>query len=204
MSKKISRKAMVAIVAIIAVIAVVGSSLAWYVTQSSKTQKYSISGIDVSADVTFSANGSAVNADKYKDTDGLYQLSLNPEDENYIGKLRVTVNHSGSKCCLRVKTVYEWTLSDGTVSQYTAQIPYTFGEEWFDNRAEDYCVYYKGEDLSGKLSAASAELINGFDEKSFDASAFDEGVAVRALIEVDAVQFNRYPQIWNIEKLPWK
>lgn len=204
MSKKISRKALVAIVAIIAVIAVVGSTLAWFVTQSSVMQKYSISGIDASAEVTFSANGSAVNADKYKDGDGLYLLSLNAADENYIGNFRVTVNHSGSKCCLRVKTVYEWTLADGTVSQYTAQIPYIFGENWYDNRSADYCVYYQGNDLSGKLSESTVSLISGFDDAAFDASAFESGTSVRALIEVDAVQFNRYPQIWNIEKLPWK
>lgn len=105
MSKKISRKAMVAIVAIIAVIAVVGSSLAWFVTQSSMSQKYSISGINASADVSFAGNGSSIGAEKYKDSDGLYLLSLDPSAENYIGKLRVTVNRSGSKCCLRVKTV---------------------------------------------------------------------------------------------------
>lgn len=204
MSKKISRKAMVAIVAIIAVIAVVGSSLAWFVTQSSMSQKYSISGINASADVSFAGNGSSIGAEKYKDSDGLYLLSLDPSAENYIGKLRVTVNRSGSKCCLRVKTVFEWALVDGTVSQYTVQLPYSFGEAWYDNRSEDYCVYYRGEDLSGKMSETSVKLIDGFDEKSFDASAFEDGVTVRALIEVDAVQFNRYPQIWNIEKLPWK
>ena len=68
----------------------------------------------------------------------------------------------------------------------------------------DYCVYYQGSDLSGKARADTLYMIKGFDESSFDASVLEDGASVKALIEVDAVQFNRYPQLWNIEKLPWE
>ena len=204
MSKKINRKALVAIVAVIAVIAVVGSSLAWFVTQTSKSQRFLLSGIKASAVVSFANGKNAVDSEKYKDSNGLYVLSLNENDENYIGKLRVTVNHSGSSCCLRVKMAYEWQFSDGSVSQYSSAVPFVFGSDWYDNRNTDYCIYYRGDDDSGKFSADSMLLISGFNNNKFDTSGFEDGVTVKVLIEVDAVQFNRYPQLWNIEKLPWE
>ena len=61
-----------------------------------------------------------------------------------------------------------------------------------------------GNNLSGKATYGERSLIKGFDESKFDVSGFEDGVTVKALIEVDAVQFNRYPQLWNIDKLPWK
>lgn len=204
MSNKISKKAIVLIVAVIAVIAVVGSSLAWFVTQTSKSQSFSISGIKTSADVYFANGKKSVDAGQYKDENGLYLLSLNKDDENYIGKLRVTVRRSGSACCLRVKTAFEWQSSDGAVAQFSTNIPYIFGDEWYDNRSVDYRVYYMGGDRSGKAVNEAFSLINGFDESKFDASGFEEGASVKVLVEVDAVQFNRYPQLWNIEKLPWE
>lgn len=205
MSKKISKKSIVIIVAIVAVIAVLGSSLAWFITQTTKTQNFSISGINASATVYFQTGKNAtVNAKKYMDKDGLYVLSLNKDDDNYIGKLRVTVSRSGAKCCLRVRMGLEWQLADGTVAQYSTNVPYIFYDKWYDNRSVDYCVYYQGDDLSGKATYDDRSLIKGFDESKFDVSGFEDGVTVKALIEVDAVQFNRYPQLWNIDKLPWK
>lgn len=204
MSKKINRKAVIAIVAVIAVIAVIGSTLAWFVTGTSKSQNFSLTGINVSARVYFQNGKAQVEADKYKDENGLYDLSLKKSDENYIGNLRVTVKRSGSICTLRVKTAFEWRLADGSVSQNTTDVPFVFYDGWYDNRSVDYCVYYQGSDLSGKARADTLYMIKGFDESSFDASALEDGASVKALIEVDAVQFNRYPQLWNIEKLPWE
>lgn len=204
MTRKLNKKIITVIVAVIAVIAVVGSSLAWFATQTSKSQRFSLSGISTSANVFFRNGKTDVDAEKYKDENGLYVLSLDKNDVNYIGNLRVTVKRSGSASCLRVKTAFEWQLEDGTVSQYTTNVPYIFNGEWYDNRSEDYCVYFMGEDRSGKTKDESLSLIKGFDESSFDADGFEGGAAVKALIEVDAVQFNRYPQLWDIQKLPWE
>ena len=98
MSKKISKKALVVIVAVIAIIAVVGSSLAWFVTQTSKSQSFILSGIKASATVYFANNKRDVDAEKFKDENELYTLSLNKDDENYIGKLKVIVHRSGAAC----------------------------------------------------------------------------------------------------------
>lgn len=204
MSKRISKKAIVVIVAVVAIIAVVGSSLAWFVTQTSKSQSFYLSGIKTSATVFFVNGKTTVDAEKYKDENGLYSLSLNGDDENYIGKLRVSVHRSGAACCLRVRTAFEWQLADGSVSQFTTNVPYIFRSEWFDNRSADYCVYYMGNDRSGKTRDDTLYLIEGFDDSKLDLSEVENGTSVKALIEIDAVQTNRYPQLWNIEKLPWE
>lgn len=204
MSKRISKKAIVVIVAVVAIIAVVGSSLAWFVTQTSKSQSFYLSGIKTSATVFFVNGKTTVDAEKYKDENGLYSLSLNGDDENYIGKLRVIVHRSGAACCLRVRTAFEWQLADGSVSQFTTNVPYIFRSEWFDNRSTDYCVYYMGNDRSGKTRDDTLYLIEGFDDSKLDLSEVENGTSVKALIEIDAVQTNRYPQLWNIEKLPWE
>ena len=204
MSKKTSKKALVVIVAVIAIIAVVGSSLAWFVTQASKSQSFILSGIKASATVYFANYKRDVDAEKFKDENGLYTLSLNKDDENYIGKLKVIVHRSGAACCLRVKTAFEWQLADGSITKFTTNVPYVFNEEWYDNRSTDYCVYFMGGDRSGKAKSDTLYLISNFDENKFDVSDVEAGTTVKALIEVDAVQTNRYPQLWNIEKLPWE
>ena len=61
-----------------------------------------------------------------------------------------------------------------------------------------------GGDRSGKAKSDTLYLISDFDESKFDVSDVEAGTTVKALIEVDAVQTNRYPQLWNIEKLPWE
>ncbi len=204
MLHKLNKKAVVIIVAVVALIAVVGSTFAWFVTRSSFSQSFSLSSFEVSADVYFLDGDKKVKADDYKDENGLYILSVNEEDVNYIGNLRADVIHSGAKACVRVTMNYQWTLADGTVAQNDVAVPYEFNSLWFDNRGVDYSVYYTGEDMSGKADFDKAELIKGFDSSAFDTSAMVEGVSVKLLIQVDAVQVNRYPQIWGIEKFPWE
>ena len=126
------------------------------------------------------------------------------EDANYIGNLRAGITHTGAKACLRVTMNHQWTLADGTVAQHSVEIPYEFSSLWYDNRNVDYSVYYMGEDLSGKADFAKQDFITGFDAEAFDTSAIVDGVSLKLLIQVDAVQVNRYPQLWNIDALPWK
>ena len=204
MLHKLNKKAVVIIVAVVALIAVVGSTFAWFVTRSSFSQSFGLSSFEVSADVYFLDGDKKVKADDYKDENGLYILSVNEEDVNYIGNLRADVIHSGAKSCIRVTMNHQWTLPDGTVAQNDVTVPYEFGSLWFDNRNVDYSIYYTGEDMSGEADFDKAELIKGFDSSAFDTSAMVEGVSVKLLLQVDAVQVNRYPQIWDIEKFPWE
>lgn len=202
-SARFNKRAILIFVAVIAAIALVGGSLAWFVTQSSLVQRFSISGIKAGAEVYFDNGSGKINAEKYLDKDGLYALSLDSSADNYIGNLRANVTLSG-KAAVRTMINLEWTNADGSVSQYTSAVPFEFAEDWYDNRGTDYCIYYMGKDLSGKADFGKTELITGFDSNKFDTFGFDEGTAVRASIRVEAVQVNRYIQIWDIEKLPWK
>lgn len=203
MLHKLNKRAVVIIVAIVAVITLVGSTLAWFVTRTSLFQNFSLGSFEVSADVYFMKDGEKVSADDYKDEKGLYTLSLNEEDVNYIGNLRAGVLHEGSKACVRVTMNHQWTLPDGTITQGKVAIPYRFAQNWYDNRNVDYSVYYKGRDLSGEATFKNADFITGFDASAFDTSEIAEGTTVKLLIQVDAVQVNRYPQVWGIEKFPW-
>ncbi len=204
MLHKLNKRAVVIIVAVVAIVAVVGSSLAWFVTRSSLLQQMSIGSFDVSADVFFvDGSNTKISADEFKDKDGLYVLSLDETDDNYIGNLYVDIGLEGT-ACVRVTMTHEWTSPEGEVLQRNVNVPYVFGEHWFDNRNADYSVYYAGKDLSGKADFDSARFISGIDESKLDVSGLAEGTQVRVLIQADAVQFNRYPQMWNIEKLPWK
>lgn len=201
---KLNKRAVVIIVAIVALVAVVGSTFAWFVTRTSLSQQFGINTFDVAADVYFLDSGKKVSAEDYTDENGLYILSLDKEDVNYIGNLRAGVTHTGAKACVRVTMNHQWTLADGTVAQHSVEIPYEFSSLWYDNRNVDYSVYYMGEDLSGKAGFAKQDFITGFDTDSFDTSAIVDGVSLKLLIQVDAVQVNRYPQLWNIDTLPWK
>ncbi len=201
---KLNKRAVVIIVAIVALVAVVGSTFAWFVTRTSLSQQFGLNTFDVAADVYFLDSGKKVSAEDYTDENGLYILSLDKEDVNYIGNLRAGVTHTGAKACVRVTMNHQWTLADGTVAQHSVEIPYEFSSLWYDNRNVDYSVYYMGEDLSGKAEFAKQDFITGFDTDSFDTSAIVDGVSLKLLIQVDAVQVNRYPQLWNIDTLPWK
>ena len=204
MLHKLNKKAVVIIVAVVALVAVVGSTFAWFVTRTSLFQNFTLSSIEAGAEVYFVDGADKVDAQDYADENGLYILSVNPDDVNYVGNLRVNVTRSGAKSCVRVTMNHQWTLADGTVAQNDVAVPYEFSDFWFDNRTADYSVYYTDEDMSGEADFEKAEFITGFDASEFDTSAMVEGVSVKLLIQVDAVQVNRYPQVWDIEKFPWE
>ncbi len=204
MLHKLNKRAVVVIVAVIAIVAVVGSSLAWFVTRSALTQQLTLTSFDAGAEVYFLADGKKVSADRFADENGLYNLSLDKTDENYIGNLRAGVTLDGGTACVRVTLNHEWTSANGDVLQRKVSVPYKFGELWFDNRDADYSVYYAGKDMSGKATFDKADFITGFSEADFDTTGLADGTQVKVLVQVDAVQVNRYPQLWNIDKLPWK
>lgn len=204
MLHKLNKRAVVIIVAVVAIVALVGSSLAWFVTRSTLLQEINLNSFEVGADVYFVADGEKVSADSFTDENGLYVLSLDKADVNYIGNLRAGVTLDGGTACVRVTMNHEWTTADGEVLQRDVAVPYSFGELWFDNRNADYSVYYAGADMSGKATFEAADFITGFSEADFDTTGLADGTQVKVLIQVDAVQVNRYPQLWNIEKLPWK
>ena len=143
---------------------------------------------------TPNANGSvAVNVDY-----------TNPSSEKYVGKLRVEIKQNGNGVAFtRVKISHEWfDESTDTRLQGAAYLPYEINTENFaDKRNVDGYIYYKGavpvnDDITG---------ISGFDTADFDVSAVSSmsNVSLNINVTVDAVQFNRYQQIWDKDSLPW-
>lgn len=199
---KNSRKRIAAIiVSVVAVIAIVSGSLAWYTSTNSLQQSGKLYGFNSSARVYFKqSDGSDLTATP--DEDGLYKLSLNSNAKNYVGNLRINVVQKGySKNYTRVKLNVEWVMPDGTVAQ-NITLPYKFASKWFDNRSEDYCVYYT--ENSGLSNDYDKSIITGFDEESFIKNSLVQNATPRISVSVESVQVNRYQQFWGIDKLPWE
>ncbi len=198
--KKSRRKIAAVIISVVAVIAVVSGSLAWYTSTNSLQQNGRLFGFSSSARVYFKLNdGTEYSASA--DKDGLYKLSLNSNDKNYIGNLRINVMQKGrSNCYTRVKMNVEWALPDGTVTQ-NIMLPFKFAEKWYDNRSNDYCVYCK--EASNLSNDFDKSIIIGFDESEFISSNLVESATPRLAVSVESVQINRYQQLWGIDRLPW-
>lgn len=142
--------------------------------------------------------------EKFIDEDGLITLSINPEDPNYIGKFRVDVNYKGDGAgYLRVKMVHEYSIN-GNSTQHPANVPYTVSNDWFDNRGNDFCYYYKQELDAGGDTAKTLNFITGIDDSSEEFKNLADGIVIKLAVETNMVQVNRYPQVWGIDKLPWK
>ncbi|MBQ7595937.1 MAG: hypothetical protein IJU45_04670 [Clostridia bacterium] len=190
----------VIIISIVAVIAVVSGSLAWYSSTTSMSQRAKLSGFQSAGYVYFETEGGNYKA--VADDNGLYALSLDPAARNYVGNLRINVIQKGyAKYYVRVKMNVQWTMPDGTIAQ-NVTLPFTFDKQWFDNRAEDYCVYYT--ETAGLFDNYDKSIITGFDEEEFLKSSLTESAVPKIAVAVESVQINRYSQIWGIEKLPWE
>jgi hypothetical protein len=128
----------------------------------------------------------------------------NPSAQNYISKLRVDVKQVGYGVAFsRVRVSHEWLDASGNRLQGDAYLPYTVNTAQFtDNRNTDGYIYYNG---ALAPSENYTSVINGFDAASFDPSAVSamQGVTLSINVSVDAVQFNRYQQIWGMSSRPW-
>lgn len=198
--KKGKRRIAAVIVCAVAVLAIVAGSLAWYTSTNSLSVAGSLLGFKTYASVNFEdQNGQMHTAQA--DENGLYTMSLNPSDLNYVGNLRVLVVHKGyAKSYVRVKMSVQWTMPDGTVTQNVV-LPYTFDNNWYDNRGNDYYVYCTQD--SGLFNSYDKSIITGFDSEKFESSTLTETSTPKIAITAESVQINRYQQIWGIDSLPW-
>lgn len=189
----------VIIVSVVAVIAVVSGSLAWYAS-TTMSQRAALVGFHSEGYAYFTAGEKNYKA--VADDNGLYELSLDPAARNYIGNFRLNVIQKGhAQYYVRVKMNVQWTMPDGTVAQ-NITLPFRFDEKWFDNRAEDYCVYYT--ETTGLFENFDKSIITGFDEAEFVKSSLTESAVPKISVTVESVQINRYKQVWGIDKLPWE
>ena len=197
---------------LVTVFIVGGFSLAWFYFRQSQQINLSLSNFQATPVCYFEGK---------EDTHltGLIELSTDPEAENYIGKFHVDVTYTGDGAgYLRVRMVHQFTNGDGGAAvQHPAELPYlTDSTLWMDNRSDDYCYYYMDrlntepdeekkltliqglipdDEATGDIDESGATIVQGFR---------DADAVIKVAVEADMVQINRYPQVWGIDKLPWK
>ena len=192
---------LIVILSVIAALLIV-PTLAWFIQDviEEDKQKQDFSASNFQAEPVCYFEGTE---EKFTDEDGLITLSTNPEDANYIGKFRVDVKYKGDGAgYLRVKMVHEYSIN-GVSTQHPANVPYTTADEnnWFDNRGNDFCYYYKQ-----VLDANGGEETLNFitNNSEIDLGELADGIVIKVAVETDMVQVNRYPQVWGIDEFPWE
>lgn len=201
------------VLAALAVVLVAGT-LTWLLVEDMPilSRNMFLANFDAYAEVYFDGS---TNPEQYRNADGSISIDFDKDAENKIDKLRVDIHQKGRGAhYIRVKMVESWLDSNGKVLHVNKAIPYnipSLGQEnsWFDNRAEDSSVY-----LAQKLGGLTASnsvytkhefIIEGFDFAAFDGvRPKDSSVSLKVAFIVEAVQVNRFPQFWGIEKLPWE
>lgn len=186
----------------VAVLLVLGTTLAWFfMYPTSEDQQFSVSNFQAIPDCYFMNGDDKVSPEDIDAIDnGLIVLSINPEDQNFIGKFCVDVKYNGDGAgYLRVKMVHEYSIN-GISTQHPANVPYKTDGDWFDNRGNDYCYYYKNE-LDANGEDATLSFITA--DSKIDVENLADDIVIKVAVETDMVQVNRYPQIWGIDKFPW-
>lgn len=140
-----------------------------------------------------------------------------------VGLIRVRLTEEWSVPIYTITTVQEQvegetverqvkTKTGRTVQPYQLDIPYVVSNaytgssgnnqsKWYDNRKNDYCYYYATPVYSTGMS--KIDLIAGVDTSGIDLGVLPISTEVQILFETDAVQVNRYPQYWSLDRLPW-
>lgn len=208
------------VVTIVAILLVVSTTLAMFFSQVQVNLLLSVSNFHAYAEVWFdSTSGSG-----FKDDRGYLVDLKNTSATNYIGNLKVNVSYAGNGVGLiRVRVVEEWSTAPDQntgvrqILPYAIKMPYLFGannanlssgsgnqKKWFDNRENDYRLYYATPVYcTASNAAAKIPLITGFDTTKVDLAAIDASTQLHIQIEADVVQVNRYPQFWGMDVLPW-
>lgn len=172
----------------------------------------------------------STDGENWKENDGPIAFKLNPSKELVTAGNKTTatpdniadninlsvvqfrVKQSGNGVAFtRVRISQEWVVLDdsGEVTQrlqgeYNLPFELATNDKLFDNRVNDGFVYYKG---AFPLSKDGVVVFSGFDTANFDTSAISaisDDVTLRIDVTVDAVQFNRYQQLWGMDSLPWR
>ena len=189
------------VMALVTVVIVTGFSFAWFIMRSvDANQQMSVANFQAEPVCYFEGTD-----ESFVGEDGLITLSTEPGDPNYIGNFRVDVKHKGDGAAyLRVRMVHEYS-ANGVSTQHTASVPYATSEDWYDNRGNDYCYYYKNEiDADDNTTENTINFITGIDDEENEIADIADGVVIKVAVETDMVQINRYPQVWGIDHLPWK
>ena len=213
---KLRRPPTAVLIAIITLVAIAGTTVAWLLAGTGTlTRNFSLSNFNAEAVVWFEGGTMSQNTDKTISVD-----VVDTNAPNYIGKLRVDAKYKGrGQAYIRLKMIQQWTDENGIILQSNVLLPYnistpytgTSGPQsaWFDNRPDDYCLYYaqKLTSLENETYVNIPVIIADPNPTQFAAklaAVVPRGtVNLKIAITLEAVQVNRYPQFWGIERLPW-
>lgn len=201
------------IIVVASLVALIGITVAWFtVTYGPINQLFGISNFESRAKIYFVGNESNPSYDSE------VPLSTNPEADNYIGKFRLDIEHRGSaQAYLRVKLLHDFQINDFS-TQYSAKVPYIFASEygpeadgdkavWFDNRNVDLSCYYAMPIKGNNDTYTTIPMISGIDEDELEADSliddYGNPIEITLVVEMQMVQSNRYPQLWDMDILPW-
>ncbi len=209
-------------IALVTILIVAGFSFAWFMLNSGDiTQPFKITRLEAEPDCYFEiTEGERKEITDYLNADKTIKLSIDENDDNFIGNFRVDVKYKGRGTgYIRVKMAHQFVTDAGS-SQNTTNVPYILKSDfdavgdseqaaWYDNRKNDYCYYYATSVKGSKDESKTINMITGINtdsssENYFDFESIAKGVEISVAVEADAVQVNRYPQRWGLEKLPWK
>ncbi|MCR5485361.1 MAG: hypothetical protein K6F09_07180 [Clostridiales bacterium] len=215
--KRVKKSPTGIIIAVVAVIVALGVTLAAFIVNVDITRTLSVSNFTAGGTISFYG----ADVSQYTNSNGT--VSVNYRDStapNYITKLRISVKYRGNGVgLLRVKIAEEWSTTTAgvkSVMPYKVMMPYVLASSydasstgnqsaWYDNRANDYCYYY-ATPIIASSEEKTINLLNtnsAFDVSSFDSSAIANDAELNLAVYVDAVQVNRYPQYWHLNRLPW-
>ncbi|MEG1583638.1 MAG: hypothetical protein RR361_01135, partial [Anaerovorax sp.] len=145
-----------------------------------------------------------------------------PKGGRYLGDLKYVVTYEGiSPAYVRVRILEQWIDKNSDTIKDTAFTDYTCGKKaisgggiWYDNRKQDYCYYYQANkgmfqpDISasseGAITSTKKEVVlfDGVDMTNITAS--DENTELKLIIQVEAVQPNRFREFFKMDKMPWQ
>ncbi len=134
-------------------------------------------------------------------------LTYKSSELSDLNNLQVRIQQVGSGVAyIRVRISHEWlvTESDGSTTRLQGgqHLPFVLADGVYDNRDVDGYIYIPTILSDGETYS----IIEGFDSASVDFSPLAErsDVQLNIDIQVGAVQFNRYRQIWGVDHLPWR
>lgn len=204
-------------------------TLSWLNPQETAVLDLSISDFTVKGSASFQGAGGSAGAGGAGGWAAAADLSginlTDPNSARYLGKLSFRVKYTGiSPAYLRVRILEQWvdkstdTIKDVPFTDYRLSGDSLAEGKWFDNRANDFCYYYKepigpgmmtalagsGSDPAAFRPAPQTVDIPFFDGVDMTGIHADPNTELTLIIEVQAVQPNRYREFWGIDRLPWE
>lgn len=175
-----------------------GAALGWFQSSKSHEQIAPVTPFQAKTIVRFEGKTAP-------ESSTLVPVNLtNPDHENYIGKLRVSVAYSGEvEAMMRVHITHFWEQNGASPSRANVKFRYD-GGLFLDNTVADGCYYYcrtadyaaSGADafvLPTTRETATLDFITGIDQQII----YESSLSLTLMIQTELIQSNRYNEFWG-------